>query len=346
MTNDDGRTMGDERLKAAGSYVRSSFILRPSSFALSRYRCLALLILLALVVGLPTLGHAQDEPPNRAAVIIQHGDGRVVTACVSFGEPEITGLELLSRAGVAVLAQSGGGGSAVCKLDGEGCDYPAEDCFCKCKGAECVYWAYQHLRGGQWSYAQTGAATAKIRPGEVDGWAWGPGTLQAGSQPPALSFEQVCAAPAGEQPTLPAPVIIPPTLPAPELSAPTEAPAAPTSVPPPSPPPVVRPTRTVAPAPSPAAQAAATAIPTMPPTAAPTEPLPTPRPTVLPTEAQATSAPAITSMPPATFVPAAMATPTPAPAGQPGSTTGYLAFGAIVLLLIGGIAVSAVRRRR
>jgi hypothetical protein len=340
----------EKRHTAAKPAFHLAFTLRRSSFPRAHYRSLALLVLLALLAALPMLGHAQDDPPNRAGVVILHGDGRVVTACVSFGEPQITGLELLSRANLAFVAQSGGGGSAVCKLDGEGCDYPTEDCFCKCKGAECVYWAYQHLRGGQWSYAQIGAGAATIRPGDVDGWAWGAGTVQAGAQPPAISLDQICAAPAAEPPTLPAPIIVPPTEPAPEASAPTVAPAAPTEAPPPSPPPVVRPSRTPVPAPTAVVRPAATAIPADAPTAVPTALLPATappsiRPTARPTVAPPTSAPAAAS---ATLSGAGgvAATPVAPTSGGTGAATSYLIFGAIVLALIGGIAASTLMRRR
>lgn len=305
-------------------------VLGPWSIVISRSRLIGLFALLGLAILLPSLGRAQEQPPNRAGLIVQHGDGRVVTACVSFAEPEISGLELLSRAGFSFLNQSGGGGSAVCKLDGEGCDYPTEDCFCKCKGAECVYWAYQHLRGGKWAYSQLGASAVKVKPGDVEGWAWGAGSVQAGAQPPALSLDQICAPQAQPPPTLQASVEIPPTaLPA---AAPTEAaPTATTQA--------ARPTR--------APTSAPVAIQATPTEAAPTA---TQAPTARPQAAVATvrpempSAAAVPSAPAATFVSAGGAAPTREPVAGAAPWTSYLAFGAIALVLVGGIAAALLRR--
>ncbi|HID24016.1 MAG TPA: hypothetical protein EYP14_16665, partial [Planctomycetaceae bacterium] len=82
---------------------------------------------------------AQHPPPHRAGLIVVHGDGRVVTRCVPFDEETLTGADLLARSGLSVtFAAYGGLGQAVCAIDGEGC--PAEDCFCRCKGASCAYW--------------------------------------------------------------------------------------------------------------------------------------------------------------------------------------------------------------
>jgi LPXTG-motif cell wall-anchored protein len=214
------------------------------------------LLLLALAIGLPAVGRAQDDGEHRAGLVIRYGDGRVQTACVRFREPSLSGLELLERAGIPVIAQTGGMGAAVCKIGGEGCDYPVEDCFCKCKGAECTYWAYHHLENGAWRYSPLGASAWRVQPGSVDGWAWGAGNVQAGAQPPAISLDQVCAAAA--TPTV-APATAPPP---PPTAAPTPMPtAAPTVVPAPTPMP--------------------TAAPTPMPTAAPT-PMPTPMPTATP----------------------------------------------------------------
>ena len=308
-----------------------------------------------MAIVLPSLGQAQDTPPNRAALVIRHGDGRVVTACVQFREPSINGIELLDRAGVSYLAQSGGTGAAVCQLDGEGCNYPAEDCFCHCKGADCFYWAYQRLIDGTWRYSSLGAKSTTVRPGDVDGWAWGSGSVQAGAQPPALSFEQVCTQAVLTPPTEATPP------PAPTEVAPPPAPPAPTEVapPPPSPTPAVRATRAPAPSPRPrptrtplpAATSAATTVAT--PAASATanvESTTEARPTeghAPATVEPATTSPFPSSGPTATIGPAGGAAPTrPAPPqGQAGSTASYLVFGALALLLVGGIVAAALRRR-
>lgn len=293
---------------------------------------LVLIAVLGLLTLLPAPGRAQDQP-NQAALVIQHGDGRVVAACVSFAEAEISGLELLDRAGVSYLAQSGGGGSAVCKLDGEGCDFPTEDCFCKCKGAECVYWAYQRLNGGAWSYSQVGVASTRVKPGAVEGWAWGSGSVQNGARPPTLAFEQVCAP--ATQPQLPTGAI-----------GATEPPPAPSPAPATARP---RATRTLAPPTSapteqPLVAPTAEARATLPATAPPATARPAPQPTTALAQV-ATSGPTVSGALAATFVSAGAATPTRGPgASAGGSGLNYLAFGGIVVLLLAGIVV-ALRRR-
>ena len=132
------------------------------------------------------------------------GDGQVRTACVAFTEPAISGLALLERSGLDIVAQTSAGNAAVCSIAGQGCRFPRQACFCQCQGGgTCRYWAYWHLVGGVWQYASTGAATYRVPPGGVDGWAWGDGNVNRGSRPPDVSFEDICPAlrPASPKPT-------------------------------------------------------------------------------------------------------------------------------------------------
>lgn len=143
-----------------------------------------------------SLGRGDEgEGPNRAGLVVRYGDGRVVTACVRFSEPEISGEELLYRAGLEVSVQPFGGmGNAVCAINGEGCQPPGEPCFCQCQtmGEKCVYWVYAHLgEDGKWHTAGRGPSTTLLHNGDVDGWAWGGGVAL-----PALTFADICAAPA------------------------------------------------------------------------------------------------------------------------------------------------------
>jgi hypothetical protein len=152
-------------------------------------------------------GIGAGDGPNRAGLVVRHGDGRLVTACVSFSEPTITGEELLHRAGLDVAVQAFGYGGAICAIDGEGCQPPGEACFCRCQtaGETCTYWAYSHLgEDGQWHGAGSAASAHTIRDGDVDGWSWG------GEGPlPSLSFADVCTAPAAAtvMPTVMAPTV-------------------------------------------------------------------------------------------------------------------------------------------
>lgn len=150
-----------------------------------------LCLLLALL--LPQPAQAQ-EGDNRAGLVIVHGDGRVVQQCVTFAEESITGYELLQRAGVTLNVEAGGFGATVCSINGQGCSYPAETCFCRCQGAPCVYWSYWQLQPEDgWRYRSLGASNTQVRNGDVDGWQWASGTRSAIAEPPAVSFADICA---------------------------------------------------------------------------------------------------------------------------------------------------------
>ena len=133
---------------------------------------------------------AQDDGENRAALVIRSGDGHVNSHCVSFSEPEISGLELLQRAGRDAVISDSGLGVTVCQLDGVGC--PAGNCFCQCRGEPCVYWSYWHRQGDDWQYAAVGASAYEVQPGDVQGWSWGPGSVSEAIAPPPLTFADVC----------------------------------------------------------------------------------------------------------------------------------------------------------
>jgi len=168
---------------------------------------LTLLALSATVFIQPAL-RAQEI--SRVGLVVRHGDGSTVVRCVEFTEPEITGLDVLNRAGLPVVADfSSGSGARICTIDGEGC--PASDCWCECSGAPCVYWVYHHLVGGAWAYGEVGASAYKVHNGDVEGWAWGEGSPEGGAQPPVIPFDHICAPPATNTPAPPTDTPVPPT---------------------------------------------------------------------------------------------------------------------------------------
>ena len=149
------------------------------------------LLLILLLIGLGASASAQE--PNRAGLVVVLGDGTAVTRCVEYAEDEINGFELLNRSGLAVETGTASFGASVCRLEETGC--PGSDCYCQCKGSECVYWSYWHLRDDSWQYSQAGAAIYQVKNGAVEGWTWGPGTPQDAPEPPAVTFDDICAAP-------------------------------------------------------------------------------------------------------------------------------------------------------
>lgn len=219
------------------------------------------LALLAALLTTVTAMARQGPPPRQAGLVVVHGDGRVVTRCVTFTEEAISGADLLTRSGFAVvLSPYGGLGYGVCAIEGEGCG-PGQDCFCQCRGATCAYWVYSHRQpDGSWALSGVGASTWMVHDGDVDGWVWGDGS----TAPPILSFDAICRPSAevttpGAQPTATA---CPTPIPATATSAPTATPtskASPTSPPTPS----LLPSVTATPSPLPSNPA--TASPTPPP---------------------------------------------------------------------------------
>lgn len=173
-------------------------------------------ILAILVVGWAALSSIpapmNAQAANKAALVIRHAEGDVQTACVTFEEPQISGLNLLSRADLDLVINVQSGGALVCKIKETGC--PASDCWCQCKGGgDCIYWSYWHILEDGWTYSQGGAAVYMIEDGSVDGWSWGPGSITEAVPPPDITFDEVCLAEATNTPTAtssPLPIIISP----------------------------------------------------------------------------------------------------------------------------------------
>jgi len=206
---------------------------------------LVLPLLLLAALSLPGLAAAEES--SRAGLVVQFGDGRTETRCVAFEGTEITGAELLTRSGLDLSVDASSGmGIIVCQIEGQGCAYPAEPCFCQCSGTgECAYWNYFYRDPGAdvWSYSALGAILRKAEPGSVEAWVWGDGHT-----PPAdeVTFEAICPLPTPEATHTSAPPV----------QSPATVTAAPAVTPPPAQLPTVSPTTgapTPGPTPSPAA---------------------------------------------------------------------------------------------
>ena len=156
-------------------------------------RASAVILMILLLVFLPQPVRAQ-EGDNRAGLVIVHGDGSVVQQCVAFTEESISGYELLQRGGAALSVEAGGFGATVCSIDGEGCSYPAESCFCQCQSSPCIYWSYWRQQAeGAWRYQPLGAGNTQVRDGDVEAWRWAAGTRSSAVEPPAVRFDDICA---------------------------------------------------------------------------------------------------------------------------------------------------------
>lgn len=156
---------------------------------MNRRTAVAAAAFVVLVAALQPAHDAIGASKHRAGVVVRHGDGTVDKMCVFFDEPTISGLDLLDRSGSAYVAEKSALGSAICKLDGEGCGYPSEDCFCEYPN----FWGYWVRDPGAstWEFASTGAADHDVRDGAVDGWSWG---KDGKPSPPNVAFDEVCPA--------------------------------------------------------------------------------------------------------------------------------------------------------
>lgn len=154
----------------------------------------ALLALMLLAAALRT-ANAQDG--GQAGLVIVTGSGDATTYCVDLAPEEVvTGDEFLQRVGVKIVAEQNAMGSTICSLNGTGCAFPAESCFCQCAGNPCTYWSYwRQDEAGVWQYATAGATNTRIKAGIVEGWVWGEGTTKSAKSPPAVSLGEICKAP-------------------------------------------------------------------------------------------------------------------------------------------------------
>jgi hypothetical protein len=114
----------------------------------------------------------------QAGLVVQFANENYVVRLVPFEGDSVTGLEMLTRSGLNVVAS----GSTVCRIEHDGCPYPEVPCFCHCDGSEpgCQFWGYWQLADGRWAFAPSGPADHHVHAGDVDGWHWpgGPPTAQ------------------------------------------------------------------------------------------------------------------------------------------------------------------------
>jgi hypothetical protein len=167
----------------------------------ARFRVLACIriLLIAAVLSLAPGAGVRADGPSRAGLVIVYAPDDVRTTCVTFDSDEVTGLELLQRAGLDVIqAGTAGVGASVCKIDAVGCDYPGEHCFCQCLSTPCTFWSYWYWQNGDWAFSQWGASSRRVTDGAVEAWVWGDGQ----TPPPAIDltgeggpFASICPAP-------------------------------------------------------------------------------------------------------------------------------------------------------
>lgn len=142
--------------------------------------------LVALAPGSPLVSSCAGAGQSHAALVVEHGDGSVVTRCVAFDTATVTGEWLLNASGISWSGQSFGGfGDAVCALDLE----PAH--YTDCPGKD-YYWAvFVSHAGGAWQLASVGISTLTLGDGDAEGFRYVPSAATPAAPP---SPAGVCAA--------------------------------------------------------------------------------------------------------------------------------------------------------
>jgi len=166
-----------------------------------------ILATLAWVAGAgPAVDVCAAAGGNRAALVVEHGDGSVVQRCVAFDGASIGGVDLLDASGLRWSGQTFSGfGQAVCAIDAEPATYSS------CPGQD-GYWALFLLRaGGSWKLSAVGISSLALADGDAVGFRYVPSS-------------GVPAGPPAPQPC-PAAVTAPPTAPAAAPTNPEPAPA-------------------------------------------------------------------------------------------------------------------------
>lgn len=284
----------------------------PAANRLVRFALCLLLLAGGVLLTRPATAENQAGTETHAGMVIQFGDGTLREYCIDLGaDGEATGEEALRATGADVVVDYQAMGAAICKIESDGCNFPAQDCFCECTmlpGEPCTYWAYHRLEGNQWVQSPMGSSSTSVTGGSVEGWSWGTGSVSEGTAPPIRTFDQLCAAIIATETPTPSPTLQPTS-----TATVTPRPSATATVPPtptPAPTGTLLPTVTTAGLPSttPLPSATGAALPTNTPLPTATQVVPTNTP---PPGVTSTNAP--TSPTPTTTAPPASVTETVAP---------------------------------
>jgi hypothetical protein len=165
---------------------------------------------------------------HHVAVVVEHGNGAVVSRCVAFAAEQLTGDQVLRLSGIEYATSAYGAyGNAVCQIDGEPATYPPG-----CWTSTSRYWAMFVSRGNdRWARSDLGISSQQFSDGDALGWRYVAPTI--GGLPPSPAG--VCARSAPVP--APAPTVQPvfPVAPSPEASATAVAVTPPAPSPSPSP---------------------------------------------------------------------------------------------------------------
>jgi hypothetical protein len=128
---------------------------------------------------------AQAASAHRVALVVEHGNGGVIRACVGFNASTVTALAVLQASGLEIGTQSYGSlGTAVCQIDNE----PAQ--YTTCFPASGSYWVlFISHPGSAWATSSHGVSNTTVADGDAVGFRYDP---QAGADPPPPSPAGTC----------------------------------------------------------------------------------------------------------------------------------------------------------
>jgi hypothetical protein len=138
------------------------------------------------------LGACASAQSGTVAVVVDFGTvpggpgGGPVVRCVSPGSPN-TGAQALADAGFRVRYGPSG---LLCAIN----DYPATGCGERTDSRQYKYWAYWRKSVEQpaaWTYASIGPASARVEPGDVEGWRFVDGNGSPTDPQPRSTPDQV-----------------------------------------------------------------------------------------------------------------------------------------------------------
>jgi hypothetical protein len=147
-------------------------------------KCAMGLLVLAVLLG------ALPAQAAKAGIVVDLGNGNVITECVKFHAPTITAFDLLQLSGLEFTFQNFGSlGAAICSIDGAGCQFPAEACFCQCTGTgPCNFFGFYKLQNGQFVFSDVGVSSSVLRNKDVIAFSFG----ENATAPAPVSIQDIC----------------------------------------------------------------------------------------------------------------------------------------------------------
>ena len=165
--------------------------------------------------------------PNQVGLVVRLGDGKVLTRCVEFGEAEISGYEVLVRAGLQVVCQPGEWEWKHHVLDRRG-GMPGQQVLLPVQRQHVYLLVVLASCRRSVVLFPVWGGRASVQPGDVEGWSWG-----EEMPPPVVSLEQICD-PAAAATPVPTATLLPATATVAPTSTSTQGAAASTETPAPT----------------------------------------------------------------------------------------------------------------